>query len=722
MVFRNKFWLFAFISILITAVLFGILAVALWSDLGQVERDALVGLITTHPTYLFSAVILMIAGIGFALDGIFHNYIIPLARLAEESRIIFTSNRAHRIDISGSHEVRDLALAINEGAEVLETLTGDIRQKISKAQSSLEEEKNILAAIMSELPQGVVICSFEGQVILFNRSAKTFLVGDDETSNDDQESGKFLGLGRSIFNIIDKPIIVHALGEVSEKIRRKDRNPATSFIVAHRPKHLLKSEIIPVLDHDRTRMTAFILIISDISKEIAGGHKVEHLLHTVTTEARKSLAGIRSAIESIVGFPQMDENRLKRLTQVIYDEAICLSDIIDHTAWQTSLLTKDRWPLVSIRVGDLIHALESRAGDMSDWALDIRIEDWQHIWVKVDSYSIMVLMLFLISRIGDTAARSVISLTAEREDRYLYLNLEWTGKVVTSDILRTWRQERVSVGEESLYESMDAILQWHEADLVNYTVDGSSERYGLRLFLPCFEDRASDEIRHVTNLPSSRPEFYDFDLFNHNDEAADRMAEPLRGITFTVFDTETTGLDPTGGDEIISIGAVRIVNMRILREELFDQLIDPQRSIPWESIKYHGIQPEMLKGQPTIEKALARFQQYAEHTVLLGHNVAFDMRMLQIKEQSTGIRFTNPVLDTMLLSAVIHPSQKDHSLEGIADRLGVSIVGRHTALGDAMATAEVFLKMIPLLEQRQIVTLEEARHACRKTHYARIRY
>lgn len=129
----------------------------------------------------------------------------------------------------------------------------------------------------------------------------------------------------------------------------------------------------------------------------------------------------------------------------------------------------------------------------------------------------------------------------------------------------------------------------------------------------------------------------------------------------------------------------------------------------------------MLEGQPTIAEVLPAFHRFAQDTVLVAHNAAFDMRFLQLKEEKLGIRFDQPVLDTLLLAAFILPNQ-EHSLEALARYFGVRVFGRHTALGDALVTAEIFLKMIPLLAEKGVVTLRQAREASQQTYYARLRY
>ena len=220
----------------------------------------------------------------------------------------------------------------------------------------------------------------------------------------------------------------------------------------------------------------------------------------------------------------------------------------------------------------------------------------------------------------------------------------------------------------------------------------------------------------------SRPIFYNSTITDDSILKTDLDNVLLRDLTYVVFDTETTGLDPSGGDEIISIGGVRIYEEKINHEEIFDELVNPKRNIPLISLKIHEIYPEMLDNKPTIDKILPLFHEFANNTVLVAHNAAFDMRFIQLKEEQTGVKFNNPVLDTLLLSAVCHPKQETHNLEDIAEKLGIELIGRHTALGDAMITAEILLKFIPILEAMGIKTLGEAREASKKTVFSTIKF
>ena len=212
-----------------------------------------------------------------------------------------------------------------------------------------------------------------------------------------------------------------------------------------------------------------------------------------------------------------------------------------------------------------------------------------------------------------------------------------------------------------------------------------------------------------------RLEFYDFKLLKPSDIGA--LAErPLRDLTYVVFDTETTGLEPSNGDEIIQIAGVRILNGRILTGEAFDYLVNPGRRVPPLATRITGISQEMVDDKPKIGDVLPRFHDYVGDAVLVAHNAAFDMKFLQLKEDQCKVKFDNPVLDTVLLSAIVHDHTNQHTLDAVAERFSIEIPPetRHTALGDSLATAGVLLKLIDLLEVHNIKTLGEAIEASNK--------
>jgi DNA polymerase-3 subunit epsilon len=734
---KNKFWWFAGVSGGIAFAIIAATVVILWQQLSPQEKIVSLGILKRYSGYIFAAVIILIAGLVFGLDAIFHNYIIPISKLAEATVLIHSVNPSHRIKIEGSKDCIRLAVAINESADRYESLKKDVEEKIRIARAEAEDEKNLLAAFMAELPQGVVICNSEGQILLYNKQAKQFLEFDVQseiaTNKANPQNSAYVGLGRSIFGIIDKNLIVHALDEIADKLKREAGQTASYFVIAGKGSRLLRSEAVPILNRNR-QFTGFILILEDITRQLENDNRVSCLLQSFTRSVRASLAGIRSAIEAIIEYPEMDSSQLNVFSQIIYNEAVSLSNFIDKTGGDNSCEIRSQWPLVQMSDNDLIEALRKKAQERLNISIKTDGAGEKH-WIKVDSYSLVLSMLFLLNQLKEGSGIKKFTCCTETEGRFVKFDLLWQGNPIKIETLREWEEQLLIVGNEAVPLTLKEVIGHHEAEIWSHSCKKSSDKSYLRFFkkseesaylrilLPLVETSEPVHIRNMMILPEqSRPEFYDFNLFNQAGQNPELDKRLLSELTYTVFDTETTGLDPGGGDEIISVGAVRIVNGRLLHDEVFDQLVDPRRAVPQESIKVHGIQPEMLKGQPTIDKVLPLFHRFAEDTILVGHNAAFDMRMLQLKEEATGVKFINPVLDTLLLSAVVHPAQDAHSMEAIAERLGVSIMGRHTALGDAIATGELFLKLIPLLAENGIRTLAEARIASQKTYYARIKY
>jgi DNA polymerase-3 subunit epsilon len=182
----------------------------------------------------------------------------------------------------------------------------------------------------------------------------------------------------------------------------------------------------------------------------------------------------------------------------------------------------------------------------------------------------------------------------------------------------------------------------------------------------------------------------------------------LRDVTFVAFDSETTGLTPGEGDRMVSLAAVRIVGGRILTGESFNRFINPGRPIPAESTRFHGITDEMVATKPPLAVVLPQFKAFVGDDVLVAHNAAFDLKFLRMFEIDYGVSFDNAVLDTMLLSSFLDGTAEHQSLDEVCRRYGISITERHTALGDALATAAVLLPMLDALEGKGVHTLGEA--------------
>lgn len=203
---------------------------------------------------------------------------------------------------------------------------------------------------------------------------------------------------------------------------------------------------------------------------------------------------------------------------------------------------------------------------------------------------------------------------------------------------------------------------------------------------------------------------FDFGLMDMKPVKADAQTA-LSDLTSTVFDTETTGLDPER-DALIQIGAVRVVRGRLIEAEAFDALIDPGRAIPPVSTKIHGITDAMVVGAPGAKEVCEHFKTFSRDSVLVAHNAPFDWRFLN-RVVPMGNRV---VLDTVLISAILYGTTDQHSLDALCERLHITITeaDRHTGLGDALATARVLVSAIPMLRARGICTLGELQAEQRK--------
>ncbi len=163
---------------------------------------------------------------------------------------------------------------------------------------------------------------------------------------------------------------------------------------------------------------------------------------------------------------------------------------------------------------------------------------------------------------------------------------------------------------------------------------------------------------------------------------------------FVVFDIETTGFSPIH-NRIIEIGAVKIENGEMTGK--FSTFVNPDVPIPFEIEKLTGINDEMVIGAPMIEQVLPQFMEFCQGAVLVAHNANFDMGFI--------MDFT--YVDTVGIARLLLPHQAKHTLDAVAKTLGISLENHHRAVDDAQATAEIFVKFIPMLKKEGADCLKE---------------
>ena len=197
-------------------------------------------------------------------------------------------------------------------------------------------------------------------------------------------------------------------------------------------------------------------------------------------------------------------------------------------------------------------------------------------------------------------------------------------------------------------------------------------------------------------------------------EDRNMASTPLLALDGVVVDTETTGLDARTA-RLVQVGAVRLSGGRLEEADTFERLVDPGVPIPAMASAIHGIKDEHVRSAPSFSAMAPELEAFIGSSVLIGHTIAYDIAVLQREYALSGRTWRRSrTLDVRDLAELAQPTLARYDLERLCEWLSIEITGRHTALGDAMATARLFLGLVPLLRQRGIRTLAEAEAAARQ--------
>ena len=616
----------------------------------------------------------------------------PIERLAGGMRARAHAQIETELDQAAGRYLGDLAPAAAAIAQHLNETRSALTESVQRETTRLAQEKERLETLLSDVPVGVLLCTAEHQLVFYNGQAVDLLGGAHAP-----------GLDRRVFDYLHRAPIQHAY----ERLLETDDPDAASDLLcatvaegktlAARMRLISEGE-----DHRVTRHAGYVLTLRDVSADMLAHASREALMDELFDRIRRPAAALQSLTGVLIADDGPTEPAARaKLRGAAQAEAANLAAAIHTLFDRHEAMRADWWPLAMIRASDLGEAVRARVAATPGAGEVMAVT--APLMLRLEGFEMVSLLAMLVTRLGE--ARHDKRLEFIEEGAGALIALEWQGPMVPISELEAWLDAPLAEGLEEV--TGRRVIAAHASEIWPENLGGGRGRICIPL----------REARRISKRPKPVPRavVYDFDLLGRarEGEIADM---PLEKLTFVVFDTETTGLLPSEGDEIVQIAAVRIVNGRRVETEVFDTLVNPGRHIPEVSTAVHGISDAIVAEAPDIVEVGRRFHKFAEGAVLVAHNAPFDMEFLRRKEWVIGLSFDNPVLDTVLLSAVVFGQSDLHSLDALTHRLGITIPeeARHTAIGDTVATADAFLKLLPALKARGLRTFGEVVTEVRK--------
>ena len=191
----------------------------------------------------------------------------------------------------------------------------------------------------------------------------------------------------------------------------------------------------------------------------------------------------------------------------------------------------------------------------------------------------------------------------------------------------------------------------------------------------------------------------------------------LEQSNFSILDTETTGLHVEKGDQIISIASLKVSDLKIDEQNYLDELVNPNMKIPESSTKIHNITDEQVISKPSLLEISEKILKFLKKSVLVGHNINFDINFL--KENSKGSQLANRMkviksIDTIYLTAGLFPDLKNYELSNLCEYFNIKTDDqiRHSALGDCIITARLFLHLISIAQTKGVKNIANLMTLC----------
>lgn len=570
---------------------------------------------------------------------------------------------------------------------------------MTSKQATMERLERILA----EFKEAIVVCDLQAWILLFNPQAKQLF-----------RNALALNLRHSLYGLCHPAPLAQAL----QAVQRQTATFVSRFGAELREVKFVCSTIkdarllnchLRLIPAEQSQAPVAVLFFSDIAQQIDEAAWRGGVLAKMIEELRGPLANLNAAAENLKANPEMPAVERLAFDQVIAAESAILIRRFEAVVQESRVLTYSQWPLADIYSADLLRCVAREVN--KEGAITVTMTGVP-LWLHADAHALMLTLEALIRAVQQACHVSALDIEALPGDGKVYLDIVWHGQPVLQAIVDAWF--RIPLPDTTAGMTVADVLERHSSDMWCQR----HRRLGhacLRIPAPA----ARRQWEEPTSILAARPAAA---ACLPADEAAGAGAlldVPLASLAFVALNTVATGLALPEEDDILALAGVRIVKGRILSDESFHSLVNPQRPIPQNTVNGHGISDEAVRGKPPIKVVLSQFKAFAADAVLVAHNAALDWRGIRRMEDRAKVRFDNPLLDTLLLSMVADEGASDHSLAGICQRLGVRMQGGQSAMGACLVTAQIFLALHALLEAKGIFTLGQALAASARVWAAR---
>ncbi len=640
--------------------------------------------------YLMGALAVVVIALSWRMAA---QFLQPILRIRDGAEIVSRIHMGHRIEVDTGDELEELAQEFNRMAESLGIAYEEMEARVQETTCSLQEERNRLATTLRTMAEGVVVANDAGEVLLMNPRARVALGSTAST-----------GIGMPLASVLPGERIEFHL----RRLRRaadQGREAVEQVVFPLASGRLLRGSISAVPGPGGGQ-GGFLVVFRDVSSAADEEQALEEVVGELPGLLKGPVATARSLVQVLERHGDMEPDKRGNFLRAVGEELDRLGTRLEAGEQAGLKVGRARWPACA---SDPRQLVEEAVGAVPGMYVQVEAPQGAMPPVQVEPFSWVAALTAVLRWVGEKSSGWAP----------VRVGLELEGDTVMTTFHLDGQPERdpeelaglavAPAGEVPL--PLEEVVRRNRGELWTRCVVGG----GFEVCVGLLRGVSSPAALRAAGIVDEQPEFYDFDLFLPRParEARELLATPLLELDCVVFDSETTGLQPSQGDELVSLSAVRVRRGKVQSAGTFHTLIHPGRPIPPESTKFHGIVDAMVSEAPRVEEILDQFYQYVGDAVLVAHNAAFDKKFLDLAAGRAGMPLLeNPILDTLFLSYGIHKDFQGHNLDAIADRVGVRIEGRHTSMGDARSTAEIFVKLLPLLASRGVRTLGDAKAFC----------